>query len=104
MRETLLFAPGASGAELLRSLAGSGVNTIGYRIVGAAELARIALMKSGLAVTDRFLPRKEEPAVIDSFLRGIPYFSSASYADSESLAVKIIIGTVGEIFRNSALT
>ena len=89
MRETLLFAPGASGAELLRSLAGSGVNTIGYRIVGAAELARIALMKSGIAVTDRFLPRKEEPAVIDSFLRGIPYFSSASYADSESLAASL---------------
>ena len=86
MKETMIFAQGASGAELLRSLAGFGRNTLGFRIVGSVELARIALLRSGIAIADAFLPRKDEPSVIDSFLREIPYFHSASYADSESLA------------------
>lgn len=86
MKETIIFAPGASGAELLRSLARFGRNTLGFRIVGAVELARIALLRSGIAVTDTFLPRKDEPSVIDSFLREIPYFESASFSDAESMA------------------
>ncbi len=89
MKETIVFAPGSSGAELLRSLARFGRNTLGYRVVSAAELARTALMKSGIAAAGGFLPRKSEPAVIDCFLRDIPYFSSASYADSESLATSL---------------
>ncbi len=71
MKETVIFAPGAGGAELLRSLAGSGGNTLGFRIVGSVELARIALVRSGIAITDTFLPRKDEPSVIDSFLKEI---------------------------------
>ncbi len=89
MKETYIFTPGASKSELLRSLARFGRNTLGYRVVSAAELARTALMKSGIAATEGFLPRKEEPAVIDCFLREIPYFASASYADSESLAASL---------------
>lgn len=89
MKDTMILAPGASGAELLRSLARFGRNTLGYRTIGAAELARTALMKSGIAASEGFLPRKAEPAVIDCFLRDIPYFASASYADSESLAASL---------------
>lgn len=89
MKETMILAPGASGAELLRSLAKFGRNTLGFRVIGAAELARIALMKSGISAAEGFLPRKAEPAVIDCFLRDIPYFASASYADSESLAASL---------------
>ena len=89
MKETFVFAPGASGAEILRNLARFGRNTLGHRVVGTAELARTALMKSGIATTEAFLPRKSEPVVIDCFLRDIPYFTSASYADSESLATSL---------------
>ena len=89
MKETFVFAPGVNGAELLRSLSKYGRNTLGYRVVDATELARMALMKSGVAATEGFLPRKSEPALIDCFLRDIPYFTSASYADSESLAASL---------------
>ena len=89
MKETIIFAPGLNGTELLRSLARFGRNTFGYRICNAVDLSGIALMKSGIAVTERFLPRKDEAAVIDTFLRDIPYFTTASYADAESMAAAL---------------
>ena len=89
MKETIIFAPGLSGMELLRSLAKFGINTFGYRVMNAVDLSRMAFMKSGIALTAAFLPRKDEPAVIDSILRDIPYFKSASYADAESMAAAL---------------
>ncbi len=89
MKETIIFAPGLNGTELLRSLARFGQNTFGYRIVNAVGLARMAFMKSGIALTDTFLPRKDEPAVIDSFIREFKYFENASYADAESMAAAL---------------
>ncbi|MDO4961351.1 MAG: PD-(D/E)XK nuclease family protein [Eubacteriales bacterium] len=86
MTERIILAPGLNGTELLRSLAKFGVNTIGLRIMGAVELARTALIRSGINVTERFLPYSEEASVIDSFIRVIDYFKNASYADSEQLA------------------
>ena len=83
MQERIILAPGASPAELLRTLAKFGVNTLGLRIVSPAELARTALMKSGICVSDEFLPSLEEPSLIFSFLNEIPYFESASYADAQ---------------------
>lgn len=44
MRETIICAPRAGGAERLRSLAGSGRNTLGVRTVGSVELARHGVM------------------------------------------------------------
>ena len=49
-------------------------------------VAKFALMHSGIVVTENFLPRKQEPAVMDSFIRGITYFASAAYSDSEQIA------------------
>ncbi len=89
MRETVILAPGINGAELLRSLARYGRNTLGYRVCSPAELARTALMRNGVAVRDTFIPRKDEPSVVDSFLRQIPYFENASYADAESVAAAL---------------
>ncbi len=86
MRETLILLPGASGTELIRSLTRYGRNTIAFRIVGSVELARIALLRSGIAITSVFIPRKDEPTVIDSFLRKIPYFENTSFSDAESMA------------------
>ena len=50
-REDFL-APGLNGNELTRSLALHGINCIGMRICGAAELARLALMRSGISISE----------------------------------------------------
>ena len=99
MKESIVIAPGANGTELLRSLARHGVNTIGLRVEGAAELARIALMRSGICVTESYLSSKEQPSVIYSFLKEIGYFSSgsggnegqdfASYSVAQDLAAAV---------------
>ncbi len=89
MRETVILAPGINGAELLRSLARYGRNTIGCRVMSSAELARTVLMRNGIAVQETFIPRKDEPSVVDSFLRQIPYFQNASYADAESVSAAL---------------
>lgn len=91
MRETIIFAPGANEAELLRSLARFGVKTLGYRVYGAVDFARAALQITGTSVTQTFLPRKDEPTLIDSFLREIPYFKNASFADAESMAAALYL-------------
>ena len=86
MEEKIILAPGANGSEILRSLAKFGRNNLGMRIVGSLELARIALMRSGICTSEGFLSRREEPALVYSFIRSIPYFASASYKDAEALA------------------
>ncbi len=86
MKEKILLLPGANGTELTRMLARFGTNTLGLRIMNAAEFARFALMRSGKVLAESFLPRKQEPAVIDGFIRNVSYFSSAGYADSEKMA------------------
>ena len=86
MLERILFIPGVSPTELLRTLASHGVNTLGLRVMGATEFARTALMRSGVAVPQEYLARKDEAAVIDSFIRDVSYFKSASLADAENMA------------------
>lgn len=86
MTEKILLAPGANGTELIRMLARFGKNTLGLRIMNGAELAKYALTRSGIVLEENFLPRKQEPAVVDGFVREISYFSSAAYADSEKIA------------------
>ena len=58
MLERILFIPGTSPTELLRTLASHGVNTLGLRVMGATEFARMALMRSGVAVPQEYLARK----------------------------------------------
>ena len=84
--ERIILASGINGTELLRTLAAHGINTLGTRIMGAAELARTALMRSGIVCTEEFLPRKDEAALIDTFIRQTKYFGSASFADAENMA------------------
>lgn len=86
MLERILFIPGTSPTELLRTLASHGVNTLGLRVMGATEFARTALMRSGVAVPQEYLARKDEAAVIDTFIRDVSYFKSASLADAENMA------------------
>ena len=86
MTETILLLPGVNGTELIRMMARFRKDSFGLRIMNAAEFARFALMRSGTQLKENFLPRKQEPAVIDSFIRDISYFASAGYADSEKIA------------------
>lgn len=89
MKETILLAPGANGTELMRTLARFGKNSLGLRVMNATELSKFALMRSGIIIENDFLPRKQESAIIDSFIRNITYFKSASFADSEKIAAAL---------------
>ena len=75
-----------NAGDMLRTLARFGINTMGTRIVGSLEVARTALIRSGVSVRERFLPGREESSLVFSFIREIPYFASASYKDAEMLA------------------
>ena len=90
MRETIILAPGASNSELLRSLARFGKNTLGLRVLSRVELAKYALMRSGISIKEEFLAAKEEPSVIYSFLNEVGYFKAASFADAENLSSAIM--------------
>ena len=71
MRETIVFAPSVRGTDLLRNLALHGQNCFNLRICGSAELARLALMRSGIPVTEDFLDSKEETALIAGAAEGV---------------------------------
>ena len=88
MQEKIIFAPGARGTELLRSLARKGKAQIGTRIVGGIELAEIANTRSGILPSKRFLSFREQAGLTYSVLNGLKleYFSNISYADAENIA------------------
>ena len=89
MKEQIIFAPGLNGNELLRSLALQGVNSIGIRICGGAELARLALMRSGIAIKEEFVSSREETAVVAEAVKGEPYFGRASFSDIQEITAAI---------------
>ncbi|MCR5222380.1 MAG: PD-(D/E)XK nuclease family protein [Lachnospiraceae bacterium] len=88
-RERICFAPGINGAELMKSLAMQGRNSFNFRIVTAGELARMALMRSGVSVTETFLSISEETAVIAQALQDEPYFETATYSDIRNVAAAV---------------
>ena len=89
MRERIVLAPGLDGGELLSSLALHGVSSIGLRICGLGELARLALMRSGTAVTENFISAGEETAVAAEAVKDEPYFGRVSYADVQEITACI---------------
>lgn len=89
MKERIILAPGLNGAELTQSLALHGVNCIGLRICGAAELARLALMRSGVSIPEDFISAKEEVGMIAEAVAGEPYFGKASYSDLQEIAAAV---------------
>ena len=86
MKERIILAPGVKGSELARSLALHGVNSMGLRICGAAELARMTLMRSGIAITEDFVSGKEESAIVAEAVLEEPYFNRASYSGIQEIA------------------
>lgn len=89
MKERILFAPSVNSTELLRTLARYGVNSFNLRIVNAVDLAKLALMRSGISVTEEFLTKKEQPAVISNIIGEIGYFSISSFSDAENIATTL---------------
>jgi len=89
MKEKIIIAPGLNGNELMRSLALHGINCIGMRICGAAELARLALMRSGVSISENFISAKEEAAIAADAINGESYFGKTSYSDIQEIAAAI---------------
>ncbi len=89
MRERICLAPGANSGELLKSLAMNGINCFGLRIVGAGELARMGLMRSGIAIPDDFVSSKEEVAIVSKAVKDIAYFGKATYSDIQQISAAI---------------
>ncbi len=89
MQETIILAPGANGQELLKSLALYGHNNFGVKIVGAPELARISLMRNGIALKGDLISGAEEVIFASEAMQGEPYFASATAADAEAVSYVI---------------
>jgi CRISPR/Cas system-associated exonuclease Cas4 (RecB family) len=89
MRETIVFAPGLNGQELIKSLAMHGKNCINLRVCNAGELARIALMRSGISIKEDFIDSEEEVTFVAKAVEGESYFERPSYSDIRELAVAI---------------
>lgn len=86
MRETIILAPGANAVELLKTLARFGKNTFNFRIFNAADLASLALQRSGIAVTKHLITVQEAASLIAQFLPELCYWKNSGYSDAEQLA------------------
>ena len=89
MKEKIILVPGLNANEFVKSLAAHGVNCIGLRICNAAELARMALARSGITISETFISGREEVSLIAEAARDVTYFTNASYADIRGIAASI---------------
>ena len=85
LRETILLAPNCT--ELLRCLAKNGRRSVGLRIMQPAELAELALIRSGLPLPEDLLSAADEAAVIYRFLPEISsYFERPNFNEAQNIA------------------
>ena len=89
MREKIILAPGINGVELNKSLAMYGINCFNLRIVNAGQLARIALMRTGIAITEDFVSGREETAIIAEAVKDEAYFGKTTYSDIQEITFAI---------------
>ena len=89
MQERIILAPGLYGNELTKNMALHGVDCFDLRIVSAAELAKIALMRAGVSITEDFVDSNEELGIIAEAVEGVAYFEKTSYADLRNIAAAI---------------
>lgn len=64
MKERIILAPGVDNTELIKNLATHGFNCFNLRICGAGELASIALMRSGVTISEGFVSSREETIIV----------------------------------------
>ena len=89
MKEIIILAPGLNGNELIKNISLHGINSFNTRIVSTGELARLALMRSGISISEHFLDSTEEMAFISEAIKGITYFGTPSYSDVKNIALAI---------------
>ena len=89
MKERIIFAPGANGSELLKSLALHGINCFNWRICGSATLAELALMRSGKTIGGKLISSSEEVPLIAEAVDGVEYFTSPSYSDIRNISAAV---------------
>ena len=89
MKERIYLAPTANGTELRKSLAMHGINCLNVRVCGAPELARIALMRAGIAITDAFISPQEELPLIAEAVKDETFFKKPTYSDITAIAAAI---------------
>ena len=84
MGETIIFAPGANGRELLRSLARFGEKCFNIRVCGSAELAELVLMRTGIVLDKNRIDYSGELALMAEAVKNgdkDKYFKYLSYSD-----------------------
>ena len=86
MYERIILAPGLNGNELTRNLALHGINSFNTQVFSSGELARYALMRSGITITEGFLDSKEENAIVAESIKDEAYFGKSSYSDIQEIA------------------
>ena len=86
MNERIILAPGLNGNELTRNLALHGSNSFNTQLFNSGELARYALMRYGITITEAFIDSKEENTIIAEAIQDETYFGQASYSDIQALA------------------
>ena len=89
MNERIILAPGLNGNELTKELALYDINCFNTRIVGAGELARIALLRSGITITEGFVDANEQMALIAEAVKDITYFKNPSFVDVRNITSAI---------------
>jgi len=89
MREQIILAPGLNGNELIRNLAAHGVNCFNLKILSAGELSRLALMRSGISITQDFIDSRESLAIVAEAVKGNTYFVNISYSDIRNISLAI---------------
>lgn len=89
IKERFVVTSGINGTELLRSLAAQGRDSFGLRIITPVELARLALARSGVGMTDELITADGETALVIAAFSGNGYYNESSFADASAVAASL---------------
>lgn len=85
MKEKIILAPGLNGNEFIRTLALHQIPTMNLRICNAAELAGFALMRSGIAVREKYISENDACALMAAAADHDLYFSRVTFSDIQQI-------------------
>lgn len=107
MFEKIIIAPSANEAELLRTLAVFNINSLGLRVMDGVKFAEYSLMRSGIAVTEKYADSSIQSALIYNIISAIPQFMSSSFVDAQNISAtlntarSLILENESEILHNN---
>ena len=95
--EQHILAPGLNGSELIKSLGLHGKTCFNLYIDNGVSLAKEALIRAGIAITQHVITPEEEVILFTQALQGIRYFGTVKYADVQKIAsavrtMRVMIG------------